>query len=82
MRLPVLIVFLVVSAGAVGVWSALAGAGWGVVLLRMVITLVAVQAVWFALVLIFGFGGRFQGAPQGRAPVKAPSDAARLDETP
>lgn len=55
MRLPVLILFLVMSASAMGIWSLAQGASMSTAALRMVATLISVEVVYFAILVTLGF---------------------------
>ncbi|SMC12855.1 hypothetical protein [Roseovarius aestuarii] len=55
MRLAVFVVLLLVAVVAVGTWSWVNGAGIGVILLRMVITMVTLQIGYFLLVFLSAY---------------------------
>ena len=55
MRLVVCVVFLLVAVAAVSTWSWINGAGAGVVALRAGITLLALQAGYFVVVMVSAY---------------------------
>lgn len=53
MRLPILIMFMLVTGGAVAALSASAGLGAGAIVLRVIAAVVLIQVVYFAALVVF-----------------------------
>lgn len=68
MRLPILIVFMLVTGGAVAALSASAGLGAAAIALRVVAAMVLIQAVYFAALVVFArLSAREAKKPKGAA---------------
>jgi exopolysaccharide production repressor protein len=54
MRLAAFVIVMLAAAGGVGVWSYMNGATSGTIMLRVVITIIALQVVYFLLLVLAG----------------------------
>ncbi|WP_208347743.1 hypothetical protein [Pseudaestuariivita rosea] len=82
MRITAFLLLLAISVIAVGAWSISSGATVGVVTARVLITLVALQFGYLALIILWSmFGTSVEAKPKRRPSTMVPGPARNSENT-
>ncbi|NSX54897.1 hypothetical protein [Parasulfitobacter algicola] len=79
MRIYAFIALLLIAVGAVFIWSASNDATWGVIALRVLVTLVALQFGYLLMIVLWSFWGKDVSAPPQQSTPIMPSQTTKTE---